>query len=152
MYNTLVLPHFVYCSDVWLDGTTTNIKKLYKLQKRAARVITGANYEIRSSQVFENLNWKPIETNLQKRELLLIFKAIRGWAPKYITDHFTILQNNVYGLLHLPKPKTNFLKSTFMYRAPKFCNNLPDNIINNINTLSLNSFKNLIEEYIYNST
>ena len=46
MYNTLILPYFIYCSNAWLDGTTTNINKLYKLQKRAARVIMGASYEI----------------------------------------------------------------------------------------------------------
>ena len=46
MYNTLILPYFIYCSNAWLDGTTTNINKLYKLQKRAARVITGASYEV----------------------------------------------------------------------------------------------------------
>ena len=71
-----------------------------------------------------------------------------------MADHFTILKNNIYGLrsndkkLHLPNPKTIFLKSPFMYCAPKFLNNLPDNI----SILSLNSFKNVIEEYIYNST
>ena len=66
MYNTLVLQHFIYCSNVWLDGTTTNINKLYKLQNRAPRVITGGSYEIRSSEIFENLYWKPIETNFKK--------------------------------------------------------------------------------------
>ena len=155
MYNTLILPYFIYCSNAWLDGTTTNINKLYKLQKRAARVITGVSYEIRSSEIFKNLNWKPIETNLKKRELLLTFKAIRGWAPKYITDYFTILQNNVYGLrsndkkLYLPKPNTNFLKSTFIYRASKLWNSLPDDIIENIYALSLNSFINIIDKYLY---
>ena len=81
MYKTLVLPHFIYCSNVWLDGSTTNMNKLYKLQKRDARVITGANYDIRSSEIFENLNWKPLEIILKKGELLMTFKAIRGWAP-----------------------------------------------------------------------
>ena len=66
MCNTLVLPHFIYCSNVWLHGTTTNINKLCKLQNRAARVITGASHEIRSSEIFENLYWKPIETNFKK--------------------------------------------------------------------------------------
>ena len=118
-------------------------------------MITGASYDIRSSDISENLNWKPLETNLKKRELPMKFKAIRGWAPKCITDHFTILKNNVYGLrsndkkLYLPKPKTNFLKSTFIYRASYLWNSLPHNIINNFNTLSLNSFTNLINDYIY---
>ena len=98
MYNTLVLPHFIYCSNVWLDDTAININKLYKLPKRPTRVITGASYGIRSSEIFENLYWKPLETNLKKQELILTFKAIGGLAPKYIVDHFTILQSNVYGV------------------------------------------------------
>ena len=39
----------------------TQIEKLYKMQKRAARVITGTNYEIESSEIFERLGWEPIE-------------------------------------------------------------------------------------------
>ena len=86
--------HKCYCSNVWLD--TTNINKLYKLQNKATHVITGANYDIRSTEIFENLNWKPLETILKKRELFMTFKAIVVWAPKL--GNFTILQNNVYGL------------------------------------------------------
>ena len=40
MYNALVVPHFTYCSTVWNDGNCKNLEKLYKMQKRAARVIT----------------------------------------------------------------------------------------------------------------
>jgi hypothetical protein len=32
--------------------------RLQKYQNRAARVITGATYDIRSSDLLENLNWK----------------------------------------------------------------------------------------------
>ena len=46
MFNSLILPHFTYCSNVWNGGNCTHIEKLYKLQKRAARVISGSNYEI----------------------------------------------------------------------------------------------------------
>ena len=58
MYNTLVLPRFIYYSNIWVDGTTTNINKLYKRQKRAARVITGESYDTRPLEIFENLNGK----------------------------------------------------------------------------------------------
>ena len=60
MYNSLVLPHFTYCSNVWKDGNRIHIEKLYKMQKRAARVITGTNYGIRSSEIFERLEWELI--------------------------------------------------------------------------------------------
>lgn len=61
MNNGLILPHFAYCSTVWNDGSRAHIDKLYKRKKRAARAITGSNYEIRSKEIFENLRWEPIE-------------------------------------------------------------------------------------------
>ena len=65
MYNAFVLPHFNYCSTIWNDGSCTIINKLSKLQRRAARVITSSTYDIRSSQILKDLNWKPIEADLK---------------------------------------------------------------------------------------
>ncbi len=45
MYNSLVVPHFTYCSTVWHNENITHIDKLSKLQKRAARVITNSGYD-----------------------------------------------------------------------------------------------------------
>ena len=57
MYNTLVIPYFTYCSNVWYDGYNhTNTEKIYKMQKRAARIITNSNYEIRTKDIFKSLN------------------------------------------------------------------------------------------------
>ena len=47
------------------DGSCAHIEKLHKLHKRAARVITGSNYEIRSTEIFEKLGWEKIETILK---------------------------------------------------------------------------------------
>ena len=68
MYNALVLPHMTYCSTIWNDGSNTILKKLSKLQKRAARAITGQSYEVRSTQILESLNWIPIKDTLKNRE------------------------------------------------------------------------------------
>ena len=62
MYNALVWPHFNYCSTIWNNGCCSIIDKLFKLQKRAARVITGESYDVRSTQILNiNLNWLPID-------------------------------------------------------------------------------------------
>ena len=89
MYNSLVAPYFTYCSTVWNDGNETNLEMLYKMQKRAARTITGFNYETRSKTIFQILGWSPLEKILTKREILITFKAIRGAAPEYICNMFT---------------------------------------------------------------
>ena len=59
IYNALVQPYFDYCicSLVWQNCKLELQLKLQKLQNRAARVITGDNWEIRSKDVLSKLNW-----------------------------------------------------------------------------------------------
>ena len=54
--ESLMWPHFNYCSTIWNDGCCLIIDKLFKLQKRAARVITGDTYDVRSTQTLDSLN------------------------------------------------------------------------------------------------
>ena len=151
MYNSLVLPHFTYCSTVWHNGNITHIDKLSKLQKRAARVITNSGYDIRSTEILNRLNWEPIANILEQREQTMTFKAINKMTPKYLTEMFTMSQNDNYALrsnerkLHLSKPNTNFLKKSFSYRAAVSWNKLPNEILEEHEHLSLNQFKTLIK-------
>ena len=98
IYNSLVLPHFTYCSTVWNDGGRAHLNKLYKLQKRAARVITGSSYDVRSKEIFADLGWAPIENILKKREVNITFKALQGQLPEYISEMFNIRNNAMYHL------------------------------------------------------
>ena len=130
MYNALVWPHFNYCSTIWNDGCCSIIDKLFKLQKRAARVITGDTYDVRSTQTLDSLNWLPLEELLKQREIIMAFKILSGRSPRYLEKLFSVSQNDNYNLrsnqtkLKLPKPKTNFLKRSFSYRAAKSWNEL----------------------------
>ena len=143
MYNALVLPHMTYCSTIWNDGSNTILKKLSKLQKRAARVITRQSYEVRSTQILESLNWIPIEDTLKNRETTMTFKALTNRLPDYVQNFFKTSENCNYSLrsnnikLSLPKPKTNFLKRSLSYRAAQGWNELSDEITKNIQDLSL---------------
>ena len=89
------------------------------MQKRAARIITGSNYETRSKTTFQNLGWNPIEIVFKKRELT--FKAIRGTAPNCISDMFSYCDNANHQMrsngrkLILDKPKTSFMKKSLSY-------------------------------------
>ncbi len=147
MYNALVSPHLTYCSTIWNDGSNTILNKLSKLQRRAARVITGQSYDVRSTQILESLNWMPIEDILKKREIIMTFKALTNRLPDYVQNFFTRCENSNYSLrsnnvkLSLPKPRTNFLKRSFSYRAAQGWNELSDEVTNNIQDLSLLDFK-----------
>ena len=147
MYNAFVLPHFNYGSTIWNDGCSTHINKLSKLQRRAARVITGETYAVRSTQILENLGWTSIDEALKKRETLMTFKALTGRSPNYLTELFTTCENDNYHLrsnntkLSLLKPKTNFLNRSFSYRAAKAWNELPCEITDSFRNLSVLSLK-----------
>ena len=65
IYNALILPHFDYCSLVWSNSSETLKLNLQKLQNRAARVITGDNYDVRSKQILLKLGWKTLDERRQ---------------------------------------------------------------------------------------
>ena len=99
MYNALVLPHFNYCSTIWKDDDSKrHINKLLKLQKRAARVITGDTYDVRSSEIFEKLEWISIEKTLKNREIMMTFKALTGKSSNNIAELFSKCDNENYNL------------------------------------------------------
>ena len=86
--SNLLCPHFNYCSTVWNDGCCSIIDKLFKLQKRAARVITGDTYDVRSTQTLDNLNWLLLEELLKQREIIMA-----RHLKYYLVDHLDILKN-----------------------------------------------------------
>jgi hypothetical protein len=49
--------------------------------------------------------------------------------------------------LYLEKPKTDFMKKSFSYRGAASWNNLPNDVTNNYNELSISNFKTLVNNY-----
>ncbi len=42
LFNTIVLPHFDYCSQVWCNSTKSVLDPIIKLQKRGGRMLIGS--------------------------------------------------------------------------------------------------------------
>ena len=150
MYNSLVLPHFTYCSNVWNDGNRTHIEKLYKMQKRATRVITGSNY----SEMFERLGWEPIEDTLKKRDILTLSKGLKDDLLENITKKLSLnmISNiNYDNNCKLNLQKSDFMKKSFSYRGASTWNSMPNEVVNNYANLSTAIFKISIANYFNNS-
>ncbi len=114
-------PYFDYCSLVWQNCKLELQTKLQRLQNRAARVITGENWETRSKDVLSKLNWQPLKQLRLVNTLLFMRKILKNEVPTSITDQFHISDNEQYNLrsnltmLKLAKPRTNVLKRSFNY-------------------------------------
>jgi hypothetical protein len=70
LYQAKVQPHFDYCSMVWGNCGKTLKGMLQRLQNRAARVISGNSYEVRSLDILSKLNWKTLEGEMSSNWLI----------------------------------------------------------------------------------
>ena len=127
IYNSLVQPHFDYCSLVWGNCGKTLSNKLQKLQNRAARVITSSSYDADVNSLFDKLSWKDLNSQRQIQKALMVFKSLNGLVPEYLTSKFVTSNVSNYALrdsankLVVPFPRTNSsLQITFSYK-PVIC-------------------------------
>ncbi len=81
LFNSLVLPLFDYANVVWGTVCGTQIKYVYKLQKRAARILTGENRFSRTKPLFKKLNWMPLTERIQYHTAVLNYKARNFMTP-----------------------------------------------------------------------
>ena len=61
LFLGIVEPHFRYCCSVWGCCGTTDINlEIFKLQIRAARIVTNSSYDSPSGPLIGSLGWKTI--------------------------------------------------------------------------------------------
>ena len=120
LYNSLVMPHFDYCSPVWSNRYQSQTNQLFKVQKRAARLIMNQSYETPSVSLFKSLKWMTLEERFEFNRVLMIYKCLHNLAPPYLStelvnpcqihEHFTRITTS--GELSLPKFKSDCYKNS----------------------------------------
>ena len=59
LYTGIVEPRFHYCCSVWGCCGMTEISQLQKVQNRAARIVTGSNFDTPGQPLIKGLGWSP---------------------------------------------------------------------------------------------
>ena len=149
IYKSLILPHLDYCSAVWGCIGNGLSQKLEKLQNRAARIITGSGWDVRSAQILCALKWESLADRRSKQLKSLMFKTANNLVPEYLSDKFTsvntIHRHNLRGAQHnlfIPRPNTEALKKSFRYRGALTWNDLS---VEAKQATTLNNFYSAIE-------
>ena len=73
VYNALIMPYFDYCSLVWDTCSNCLIENLQKLQNRAARIISGKTYDIRSCEILADLRWQPLAERMKFKKAMFMY-------------------------------------------------------------------------------
>jgi hypothetical protein len=78
-----------YCSTVWSNTSSANIKKLQLGQNCACRIITNIGKFFRISSGLRELNWLPVNDQLLLREAIMMHKCVNELAPHYLSELFS---------------------------------------------------------------
>ena len=99
-------------------------------------MITGASYEIRSTDVLDALGWQTLDVKRLENKLIMMYKILNNHTAPNLNECFCkriTIQSN-YDLrsndtdLCLPKPNSEFLKKTFRYSGAIQWNHLSEDL------------------------
>ena len=85
-----------YCNSLLCGLLDNSLNKLQRVQNAADWLITGTAKFSHITQVLRTLHWLPIKQRVQFKMLILVFKAINGLAPNYISNLVYILCPSKY--------------------------------------------------------
>ena len=74
-YNAWIKPVMMYGSLIWSTCSKEDLLRVFKLQKRAARVVLGVNMKTRTVVNFKKLNWMPLFDEIKISKCVLIHKS-----------------------------------------------------------------------------
>ena len=130
MIKSLVFSKMFYCSSVWANKSSCNIKKLQLIQNFASRIITEAAKFDHVTPLLRQLNWLSVKQQLYLRDAVMTYKCVNNLTPMYLSSNvnqrttfhsrYTRNRND----LAIPLFRTVSGQRSFAYRSVKIWNDL----------------------------
>ncbi len=143
-----------YCNDLLGGCSARLINKLQLVQNAVARVLTSTRKYEHISPVLSTLRWLPIKHCIDFKILFIIYKALNGLAPQYLSEllsHYSpprTLRSQNTGHFIIPRiSKSTTGGRSFSYLAPTLWNNLP-NTVREADTFC--QFKSKLKAHLFN--
>ena len=86
-YKSYVQPHIDYCSAIWGGTSQRNLDRIYRLQKRACKIILDYQYENIATSM-EELKILNIYERIFLKKAKFMFKISQSLTPEYINEMF----------------------------------------------------------------
>ena len=154
LYYSLIFPHLSYGNIIWY----THNSPLFKLQKKAVRIITNSKYNAHSEPLLKVVNFLKLEDIYYMNILKLYFKHCHRELPHYlqVTDFLPKSEMHNYdtrgkNAIHVIRTRTKILENYLRYKIPTVVNMTPPCILQKINTHSYQGFSLYIKNFVTNS-
>ncbi|KAJ8017557.1 hypothetical protein HOLleu_44948 [Holothuria leucospilota] len=157
LYNAFILPHLNFCSTVWADKHKGDTSKLSSIQRRCARIISGAEWDTPSSRILNELRWIPIDEQFFFNRSIMMYKILNDISPPYLKRNFTKLQNvhpyctrRAKQDLVLPRCRTSLYAKSFTVRGTTSWNSINDEIRNSksVETFKRRPRQDILSKYV----
>jgi len=115
-YKAIVRPSLEYCSTVWDPHTQVQARTLEKVQRRAARWVTGRYHNTSSvTDMLADLKWRELAQRRVDSRLYMMFKMTRGLVNIHFANHFTLHRNKIQ--IQPIIARTNYYQFSFFPRT-----------------------------------
>ena len=141
--NALVRPILDYGCCVWDPRKSSQIDKLEKLNKRAARFITG-NYTLEHGNTQKNMNalgWPPLQERRAKNKLFIFFKIRNNLVHAPHDDLVPLLTARRPLNYYVPRSRVDAHLHSFFPSSIRLWNSLPESVKSSD---SLTTFKSAV--------
>ena len=83
-YNSYILPRSDYCLTIWGNAPKSSTEKIFRLQKRAVRIVLNVPKDSPSAYVFNQLKWMSLYQRIFYQKCLLMYCIINNVYPSYL--------------------------------------------------------------------
>ena len=151
----LINPYFEYCNIIWAISSSAALVKLFRIQKRAIRLITNSEWNAHTAPLFRDMNILTIyQLNLlHVASFMYKVKVHNNLLPQYFVNMF-MSNCNVHSHntrqcddFHVPYHRLVLTSNSIRVFGVNFWNSICK-YIRNIN--SLKSFRTKFEDCIIN--
>lgn len=135
LYYSMLYPYINYCNVAWASTHPTKLESIFRLQKRALRIIFCVNRRHPSQSLFTQASILTVYQVNQLQIALFVYSSIKKLFPQHLCNIF-IFNNEFHQyptrsgcLIRPPYSRTTQTQFSVLYRGSKVWNSLPTSLI-----------------------
>jgi len=150
IYDALITSRIKYGLLIW--GSCFG--QIFKLQKRAVRIIVGAKFNAHTDPIFRKLGILKVVDDRKLQELIFFYKLKHNKLPQFFRAGFVSFSQaaqdrftRVSQLLSIPRFWHEYIRGTLRYSIVKTVNETPSSVMDKIMTHSLQGFSHYAKAF-----
>ena len=151
LVSLLAFSKMLYCSIVWSNTSTTNIKKLQPVQNFACKVVIETRKFDHVTPLLHELNWLSADQLLFFRATVMTYKCMNHLTPSYLSSKF-VKRSDIHNCrtrnreaLQIPFFRSASGQQSFPFRGARLWNNISPELRQ---CASLKAFKEKLKSHI----